>query len=69
MHACTCTTRACTHVSLRSWPPSPFLRIVDDYSFTAADQPEGTRIEIGVEYVREKIKPLIKDADLSKYVL
>jgi ATP-dependent protease HslVU (ClpYQ) ATPase subunit len=44
-------------------------RIMDEYSFTAADQPVGTRIEIGVEYVREKIKPLLKNTDLSKYVL
>lgn len=42
---------------------------MDDHSFTAADLPAGTKIEIGVEYVREKIKPLMKNADLSKYVL
>lgn len=44
-------------------------RIMDEYSFTAADQPPGTKIEIDVQYVREKIKPLLKNTDLSKYVL
>lgn len=44
-------------------------RIMDEYSFTAADQPAGTTIEIDVDYVRDKIKPLLKNTDLSKYVL
>jgi ATP-dependent HslUV protease ATP-binding subunit HslU len=44
-------------------------RIMDEYSFTAADQPPGTKIVIDIDYVREKIKPLMKNADLTKYVL
>jgi len=44
-------------------------RIMDEHSFTAADLAPGTKINIDVEYVREKIKPLLKNADLSKYVL
>jgi len=44
-------------------------RIMDEYSFTAADQPTGTKIVIDAQYVREKIKPLMQNTDLSKYVL
>ena len=44
-------------------------KIMDEHSFTAADLPPGTKIEISVDYVREKIRPLMKNTDLSKYVL
>jgi ATP-dependent HslUV protease ATP-binding subunit HslU len=44
-------------------------RVMDEHSFTAADQPPGTTIRITVEYVRERVKPMLANANLSRFVL
>ncbi len=44
-------------------------RVMDEHSFTAADQPPGTKIEIDVDYVRQRVRPIIKNADLKRFVL
>jgi ATP-dependent HslUV protease ATP-binding subunit HslU len=44
-------------------------RIMDEYSFSAADQPSGTKYHIDLKYVQDKIKPLMSSTDLSKFVL
>ncbi len=44
-------------------------RLLEDISFTAPDQPPGTRVEITPEMVGEKVGALAKKADLAKYIL
>jgi ATP-dependent HslUV protease ATP-binding subunit HslU len=44
-------------------------RICDELSFSAADEAPGTAVTIDRKYVLEKVTPLLKTADLSKYVL
>jgi len=44
-------------------------RVMDEHSFTAADQPPGTRIEIDVDYVQQRVKPIVKNTDLKRFVL
>ena len=44
-------------------------RLLDDISFSAPDQPSGTRIEITPELVEQKVGELTKKADLAKYIL
>jgi ATP-dependent HslUV protease ATP-binding subunit HslU len=43
-------------------------RLLEDISFTAADR-QGEHIVIDAAYVREKVAPLAKNADLSKFIL
>ena len=58
---------------LESWTHNlslfSLIRIMDEYSFTAADLPSGTKIDIDVDYIREKVQPLMKGADLRQFVL
>ncbi|MEW5729491.1 MAG: ATP-dependent protease ATPase subunit HslU [Pseudomonadota bacterium] len=44
-------------------------RLLEDISFTAPDQPPGTRVEITPEMVGDKVGALAKKADLAKYIL
>ncbi len=43
-------------------------RLLDEISFTASDQP-GTTITIDSAYVRMRVGDLVKDADLSRFIL
>jgi len=43
-------------------------RLLEDISFTAADR-GGTSITIDAKYVQERVAPLAKNADLSKFIL
>jgi ATP-dependent HslUV protease ATP-binding subunit HslU len=43
-------------------------RVVEDISFEAPDLPGG-RVEITAELVRHRLEPLLKDEDLSRYIL
>jgi ATP-dependent HslUV protease ATP-binding subunit HslU len=43
-------------------------RLLEDISFTAADR-AGERVVIDATYVRERVAPLAKNADLSKFIL
>lgn len=43
-------------------------KVVEDISFEA-NKRQGERIEISSEYVRERLKEIIKDRDLSRYIL
>ncbi len=43
-------------------------RLLEDISFTAADR-QGERIVIDAAYVRERVAPLAKNTDLSKFIL
>ena len=43
-------------------------RILDDISFTATDR-AGEKIIINSEYVKENLDELVKDTDLSKFIL
>jgi ATP-dependent HslUV protease ATP-binding subunit HslU len=44
-------------------------RLLEDISFTAPDQPPGTRIEITADLVRERVGQLARKADLAKFIL
>ena len=44
-------------------------RLLEEASFAASDQPQGTRIAIDRAYVREHVAALAKNADLSKFIL
>jgi ATP-dependent HslUV protease ATP-binding subunit HslU len=44
-------------------------RLLEDISFTAPDQPPGTKVTITAEMVRERVGTLAKKADLAKYIL
>ena len=43
-------------------------RILDDISFTATDK-SGEKIIINSEYVKQNLNELVKDTDLSKFIL
>jgi ATP-dependent HslUV protease ATP-binding subunit HslU len=43
-------------------------RLLEEISFTATDRP-GTTFTVDAAYVREKVAPLAKDQDLSKFIL
>ena len=43
-------------------------RILDDISFTATDR-AGEKITINSEYVKKNLDELVKDTDLSKFIL
>ncbi|MDO8607537.1 MAG: ATP-dependent protease ATPase subunit HslU [Phaeospirillum sp.] len=44
-------------------------RLLEDISFTAPDQPTGTKIAITAAMVRERVGELAKTADLAKFIL
>ena len=44
-------------------------RLLEEASFTASDQPAGTRVAIDRAYVRDHVAALAKNADLSKFIL
>jgi len=44
-------------------------RLLDEISFSAPDQPPGTKVVITPEMVAEKVGELAKKADLAKYIL
>jgi ATP-dependent HslUV protease ATP-binding subunit HslU len=44
-------------------------RLLDEISFTAPDQPPGTRIEVTPEMVADRVGELAKKADLAKFIL
>jgi ATP-dependent HslUV protease ATP-binding subunit HslU len=44
-------------------------RLLEEISFTASDRPEGTRIAIDSDYVRERVGALAQNADLSRFIL
>ena len=44
-------------------------RLLEEISFTACDQPHGTRVAIDRNYVREQVGALAQNADLSKFIL
>ena len=44
-------------------------RLLEEISFTAADQAAGTVISIDADYVRTRVSDLAKNADLSKFIL
>jgi ATP-dependent HslUV protease ATP-binding subunit HslU len=43
-------------------------RLLEDISFTATDR-AGTTITVDAKYVQERVAPLAKNADLSKFIL
>ena len=43
-------------------------RLLEDISFTATDRP-GTTVTIDASYVQERVAPLAKNADLSRFIL
>ncbi len=43
-------------------------RLLEEISFTATDRP-GEKVTIDAAYVRERVAPLAKNADLSKFIL
>ena len=43
-------------------------RLLDEISYTAPEMP-GKEIAINAEYVRERLSPILKDEDLSRYIL
>jgi ATP-dependent HslUV protease ATP-binding subunit HslU len=44
-------------------------RLLEEISFTASDQPSGTRIVIDEACVRDRVGTLAKNADLSRFIL
>ena len=44
-------------------------RLLEEISFTASDQPSGTRVAIDAAYVRERVGALAQDTDLSRFIL
>jgi ATP-dependent HslUV protease ATP-binding subunit HslU len=42
--------------------------VLDDISFTATDR-SGEKIIINSDYVKENLDELVKDSDLSKFIL
>ncbi|CCG41652.1 ATP-dependent protease ATPase subunit HslU [Magnetospirillum molischianum] len=44
-------------------------RLLEEISFSAPDQPPGTRITITADLVRERVGELSKQADLAKFIL
>jgi ATP-dependent HslUV protease ATP-binding subunit HslU len=44
-------------------------RLLEEISFTASDQPEGTAVAIDESYVRDRVSSLAQNADLSRFIL
>jgi ATP-dependent HslUV protease ATP-binding subunit HslU len=44
-------------------------RLLEEISFTASDQPEGSHVMVDRAYVRERVGALAQNADLSKFIL
>ncbi len=44
-------------------------KLLEEVSFTASDQQNGTAIQIDRAYVHDRVAPLAKNADLSKFIL
>ncbi|HEY1796993.1 MAG TPA: HslU--HslV peptidase ATPase subunit, partial [Stellaceae bacterium] len=44
-------------------------RLLEEISFTASDQPDGTAIAIDDAYVRDRVSSLAQNADLSRFIL
>ncbi len=44
-------------------------RLLEEISFTASDQPDGTAIAIDEAYVRDRVSSLAQNADLSRFIL
>jgi len=44
-------------------------RLLEEISFTASDQPAGTRVTIDEACVRDRVSSLAKNADLSRFIL
>ena len=44
-------------------------RLLEEISFTASDQPDGTVVTIDAAYVRERVGALAQNADLSRFIL
>jgi ATP-dependent HslUV protease ATP-binding subunit HslU len=44
-------------------------RLLEEISFTASDQPDGTAVVIDAAYVGERVGSLAKDSDLSRFIL
>ena len=44
-------------------------RLLEEISFTASDQPEGSHVVVDRDYVRERVGTLAQNADLSKFIL
>jgi ATP-dependent HslUV protease ATP-binding subunit HslU len=44
-------------------------RLLEEISFTASDQPNGTAITIDAATVRERVEALAQNADLSRFIL
>ena len=44
-------------------------RLLEEISFTASDQPDGTVVAIDAAYVRERVGALAQNADLSRFIL
>ena len=44
-------------------------KLLEKLSFNAPDNIENTEVEIDVEYVNEQLAKVVKDKDLSKYIL
>ena len=43
-------------------------KVLDEISFTASDK-AGQKIKIDADYVRKNLGDLVKDTDLSKFIL
>ncbi|MBV9553135.1 MAG: ATP-dependent protease ATPase subunit HslU [Alphaproteobacteria bacterium] len=44
-------------------------RLLEEISFTASDQPDGTALAIDAAYVQARVSSLAKDTDLSRFIL
>jgi ATP-dependent HslUV protease ATP-binding subunit HslU len=44
-------------------------RLLEEISFSASDQPAGTKLVIDAAYVQERVGSLAKDTDLSRFIL
>ena len=44
-------------------------KLLEEVSFTASDQQNGTVITIDRAYVHDRVAPLAKNSDLSKFIL
>jgi ATP-dependent HslUV protease ATP-binding subunit HslU len=44
-------------------------RLLEEISFTASDQPNGTAVAIDAAYVKERVGALAQNADLSRFIL
>ncbi|MEE9185770.1 MAG: HslU--HslV peptidase ATPase subunit, partial [Candidatus Binatia bacterium] len=43
-------------------------KLLDEISFSAPEMP-GKEISIDAKYVRDRLSPILKDEDLSRYIL